>query len=387
MEKKNILVIVPSFDSGGTGTSLMNFVSLMSKDKYNISVFAITNAGVNQDYVAHHCNVIGYNPDVNAAKRDSIRSKVFSVVKSIKKALCKIGIDISPILFRYYASKIDDKNTDFVLAFQEGQATLFASYLKHGIKVAWVRSEFSRFIAMGNDVKQQARIYAKYDKIVSVSKASTNSFVSVLPQYEDKAYTLHNFINDERVIRLSKEAIEDYSKNDVFTIISIGRIDPVKRFSAIPSIVSILKKRGLRLKWFIVGGKAVEAEYANLLKEIKKYNVENDVVVTGNKKNPYPYLKMSDLLVSLSTSETFNNTLTEAKILGVPVVTTNYDCAPESISDGVEGLIVPFEKIPDAVARMIENESGVYDLIKKNLTSFKYDNHKLLDYLCNVILA
>ena len=40
MDKINILVVVPSFDSGGTGTSLMNFVSLMDKSKYNISVFA-----------------------------------------------------------------------------------------------------------------------------------------------------------------------------------------------------------------------------------------------------------------------------------------------------------------------------------------------------------
>ena len=387
MGEKNILVIVPSFNSGGTGTSLMNFVSLMDKNKYNISVFAITNAGVNRDFVAQHCRVIGYNPGVNnVSQKPSFRDKMFRIVKSIKKGLCKVGIDISPMLFKYYASRIDDPKNDFVLAFQEGQPTLFASYLRHGTKVAWVRCEFTRLIESSRSVTKYADVYAKYDRIVSVSNAAVSSFVSVLPQYKDKTFMLHNFVNDERVIKLSVEQVDDVPKSDLFTVISIGRIDPVKRISAIPSIVSKLKDKGFKLRWLIVGGNVSETEYAKLLDEIKRNHVENNVILTGNKKNPYPYLKMSHLLVSLSVSETFNNTLTEAKILGVPVVTSNYACAIESVVDGEDGLIVPFEDIPDAVARMIINEGGIYDKAHNNLAEFKYDNKELLEYLCNVIL-
>lgn len=381
------MVVVPSFDSGGTGTSLMNFVSLMDKNKYRISVFAITNAGVNRDFVAQHCRVIGYNPGaVNALNKVSWRDRAFMMVKSVKKGLCRIGIDISPLLFKYYASKIDDAKVDFVLAFQEGQATLFASYLKYGTKVAWVRCEFTRLIKSDNDIKRLSGVYAKFDKIVSVSNAAVNAFISVLPQYKDRTYTLHNFVNDERVIKLSTEQIEDVPKCDFFTVVSIGRIDPIKRFSAIPSIVSELKGKGLKLRWLIVGGNVSVAEYTKLLNEIKKNHVEDDMILTGNKKNPYPYLKMSNLLVSLSISETFNNTLTEAKILGVPIVTANYACAPESVIDGKEGLIVPFESISDAVAKMIQNDGGLYEKVHSNLAKFKYDNRELLEYLCNVIL-
>ena len=224
MDKKNILVVVPSFKSGGTITSLMNFVSLMDKNKYNIKVFAITNSGINRDYVSQFSTVIGYHSGVKEAKKDSLRDVVISIIKSVKKGLCKIGIDPSPMLFKYYASKIDDQKTDFVLAFQEGQATLFASYLKHGTKVAWVRCEFPRLIKAGNSVKSQARLYGVYDRIVSVSKASVNSFLSVLPQFTDRAFVLHNFINDERVLRLSTENVEDVEKNNIFTVISIVAI-------------------------------------------------------------------------------------------------------------------------------------------------------------------
>ena len=387
MNKQCILVIVPSFDSGGTGTSLMNFVSLMDKTRYSIRVFAITNAGVNRDFVAQHCCVVGYNPGAtNVSPRVSLRDRIFKIVKSIKKGLCRIGIDISPLLFKYYASKIDDPKNDFILAFQEGQATLFASYLKYGTKVAWVRCEFTRLIHSPKDAEKQAHLYSKYDKIVSVSHAAVNSFISVLPQFENRTYTLHNFVNDERVIRLSKESVEDVLKCDFFTVISVGRIDPIKRFSAIPSIVSELKDKGLEFRWLIVGGNVSETEYAKLLNEIRKNHVEDVVILTGNKSNPFPYLKMSNLLVSLSVSETFNNTLTEAKILGVPIVTSNYACASESVVDGEEGLIVPFEDIPDAIARMIKNENGIYDKVHSHLAEFKYNNKKLLEYLCNEIL-
>lgn len=387
MDNKNILVIVPSFDSGGTGTSLMNFVSLMDKSRYTINVFAITNAGVNRDYVAQYCRVLGYSPEsTDISKKPSFHDRVFKIVKSVKKGLCRIGIDISPLLFKYYASKVDNPKNDLVLAFQEGQATLFSSYLKYGTKVAWVRCEFTRLIKGDNDVRMLADIYSKFDKIVSVSNAAVSSFVSVLPQYKDKTYTLYNFVNDERVKRLSAEQIADVPNNDLFTIISIGRIDPVKRFSSIPSIVSELKNRGLKLRWLIVGGNVAETEYAKLLNEIKKYHVEEDVILTGNKKNPYPYLKMSNLLVSLSISETFNNTLTEAKILGIPIVTSNYACASESVADGEEGLIVPFESISDAIVRMYKNEDGIYDRVHDNLSKFRYDNKGLLEYLCNIIL-
>lgn len=387
MSKQNILVIVPSFNSGGTCTSLMNFVSLMDKEKYNISVFAITNAGLNRDFVAQHCLVIGYNSGVaDAPRKMSLRDRVFAIVKCIKKGLCKVGVDISPLLFKYYALKIDDPNTDFVLAFQEGQATLFASYLMHGKKIAWVRCEFERFIELGNDVMKQALLYSKYDKIVSVSNAAVNSFVTVFPQYKDKTYTLPNFVNEERVIRMSSEPISDIEVSDIFTVISVGRLDPVKRFSAIPKIVSALKERGLKLRWLIVGGNQTGDEKEKIESEIVKYKVQAEVVMTGNKRNPYPYLKMSNLLVSLSISETFNNTLTEAKILGVPVVTSNYACAPESIEDGEEGLIVSFDEIPNALTRMIQNESGIYDKVRNTLSGFKYDNRELLEYLCNEIL-
>lgn len=386
MQKSNVLIVVPSFDSGGTVTSLINFVTLVDKKRYQINVFAITNSGVNKKYIADHCTIIGDTKTTvfGSTFKDVLRAKIMATVKCIKKGVKKIGVDISPILFRYYAHKLDKANYDFVIAFQEAQATLFCSYFRHGFKIAWVRSEYSRFIKSVGD--RYSKVYEKYDRIVSVSKASMDSFLGILPQYQNIAIVQYNFLNDSRIITLSNEEIDDFGDSSIFTIVSVGRIDPVKRFSEIPRITRSLLEKGLQFRWIIIGGVAVKSEYLLLKQKLVEYKTPN-VILLGNKSNPYPYIKKSNLLVSLSISETFNNTLTEAKILGIPVVTTDYPCAFESIKNEEEGIISDFNSLPKNIERMLNDEEGIYQHVRRHLSNYKYNKEELLQNLYDRILV
>jgi len=370
-------------------SSLINFVSLVNKEKFHISVFAITPSGPNKKFIEEYCTIIGNKDEKTDNKKVSVKSQarniVLSSVKAIKKVFERVGVDISPMLFKRYAKRLDKGNYDFVLAFQEGQATLFGSFFKHGTKIAWVRCEYTRYIK-GEGSKYNT-CYEKYDKIVSVSKAALSSFLSVLPQHSDRAYVQYNFLNDRRILDLSRETVNDLWDNNLFTIVSLGRIDPVKRVSEIPRLCKELKDSGLLFRWVIIGGVAVKEEYERLVDNIENYSVQGDVLLLGNRPNPYPYLKNSNLLVSLSTSETFNNTLTEAKILGVPVVTTDYPCAYESIDNKREGIISSFEDVATAIADMINDNSHLYSTIKDNLSPFKYDKDSLLRHLYANVLC
>ena len=72
------------------------------------------------------------------------------------------------------------------------------------------------------------------------------------------------------------------------------------------------------------------------------------------------------MLVCLSSSETFNYTIAEAKAIGVPVVSTDFPCAFEFIEHEKNGLILPIEKIADGIKRMLEDDK-LYSGIQKNL--------------------
>lgn len=383
---KKILIITPSFNSGGTTTSLMNISSSIDKSKYEIWVYPINNEGPNRDYIAQHCHIIGADVSKSshpATISDRLRRQLFWFVKKLKKRLEFLGIDIAPLVFRTVAHKLDAGNYDFVVAFQEGLATRFCSYFKHGKKIAWVRAEYGRYLSLSG-VKPEAKLYGKYDTIVNVSQAAAENFLSYLPMYRQKTHVLYNVINADRVLSMSSDAVDDITF-DTFTIVSVGRIDPVKRFSEIPRIASALSEKGLHFKWLIIGGVASEDELKSIKDGLAAYHQEENVFLLGRRANPYPYMKKSNLLVCLSSSETFNNTLTEAKILGVPVVTTDFACACESIREGFDGFILPIDNIQDKIAEMIGNKD-IYDTIRKNLSNYKHSNAETFDKLYSVIL-
>ena len=76
-------------------------------------------------------------------------------------------------------------------------------------------------------------------------------------------------------------------------------------------------------------------EYEEELKElIAQNNLEDSFILLGKKTNPYPYMKACDLYVQPSRYEGKAVTVTEAKILGKPILITNYPTARSQIEDG-----------------------------------------------------
>lgn len=383
-----LLIIIPSFRNGGTITSLKNIVTSIDLTKHQIDIFAITNTGPNRDFIANYVNVLSLyldNEIERTSLKVSIKKLIFKLVKSVKKALEKISIDISPFAFRTVVRKLEKYNYDLVIAFQEGQATKFVSYFEKTRKIAWVRCDYKNMLRIAK-MKPQHNLYYKINKIVCVSEYTKNIFVSLLPETSSKAIPLHNLISDKIIIEMSNDLSEmDYNfRFDGFKIVSLGRIDPVKRFSSIPNIVNDLKNRGLNFRWYIIGG-GVGPEKELLKNNIYEYTVHEELLLLGEKNNPYPYIREADLLVSTSLSEACPNVINEAKILGTPIVATDFGSVYEFIEDNVNGLISPIETIADKIEQMISNEI-VYNRIKNNISQFKYKNDEILDVWYNEIL-
>lgn len=281
--------------------------------------------------------------------------------------LTKLGYDPSEIVFKKMAKSLSGRY-DVVIAFQEGQATKMAQYISAQQKIAWVHCMYNRFKSMGNETDIDA--YNRYDKIVCVSHTAAKDMINCEPQWREKIHVVYNAVDTTRVNEKAAEGIE-FEKE--INLVSIGRIDPVKRFSFIPGIASQLKKMGLDFNWWVIGGVAVQDEYDKLLREIKQLNVDDYVHLLGPLSNPYPYIKSSDLLVCLSSSETFNYTIAEAKAIGVPVVTSDFPCALEFVEHERTGLIMPIDKMADGIKRILEDKI-LYSDIHTHLISNRNQN-------------
>ena len=64
-------------------------------------------------------------------------------------------------------------------------------------------------------------------------------------------------------------------------------------------------------------------ETKNYEELIKKYNLENEIILLGRKKNPYPYLKLADCTILTSDYEGCPVVFVESMVLNKPVITTD----------------------------------------------------------------
>ena len=81
---------------------------------------------------------------------------------------------------------------------------------------------------------------------------------------------------------------------------------------------------------------AIRAFYQYLIKENQ---LEDSFILLGKKINPYPYIKVCDLYVQPSRYEGKAVTVSEAKVLGKPILLTNYDTAHSQLEHNVDGYI------------------------------------------------
>lgn len=379
---KKILFVLPSLQNGGTVTTLKNTLPYIDRKKCHIDVFPITNSGPNYEYISKYANILGTHvgdTDTLDFKR-RLKSEVFRIVKGLKKVLCRMGYDPSSAIFKRVVEKLQKNGYDEVIAFQEVQATRMVRFFSQVHKVAWIHSDYSKLpkSRIKEDIK--LKIYDSYDKIVCVSEFTRKQFINTVPDTSDKTVALHNIISSETIKECSHEEIDDiqFTSSKGLRFVSLGRLHPVKRFSAIPGIARRLKEKGLSFCWFIIGGDDSDKELIE--RNIGRYDVADCVILLGNKNNPYPYIKNADALVCTSLSEACPNVLNEAKILGTPIVSTNFGSVVEMMNDGVEGLIAPLEQLDEAINRLF-SEDGLYKTIKGNITNYRYDNIKILERL------
>ena len=201
------------------------------------------------------------------------------------------------------------------------------------------------------------------DGIICVSDV-----VKEMLNVEKEAIVIHNFI-PENIKLLSNEKIEENLLNDKekLKLVTVSRLSKGKGFERVEILAKMLKENNINFEYVIVGkGREKEAE---IKENLAKYQ---EIKFVGYKENPYPYIKKSDYLVQLSDFETWGNVISEAKILGTPVIVTSFKTAYEQVEDDVNGVIVDLEDTDFSkyLKRIIENKVKYKNCLKK----FVYNN-------------
>jgi glycosyltransferase involved in cell wall biosynthesis len=389
MKMKRIIFVITSFRHGGINKSLENLLSLIDTEKYEVDIFAMEHYGPYKEMLPNSTilpeekwlsGLLSHYTDTSGLFRlRSLATKILRIIGS------KFNFDFTNTLFRIKANNLNkQKKYDVVIAFSEGSPTAFLSHVNHKNKIAWIHCDYNSYMKLNNNPDED-KVYKTFKSIVCVSDYTKDEFCRKLPQYERNTFSLHNVLNLFDIELKSNTPVEDarFVKND-FTILTIGSFYPIKRLSFIPDIANELIKRGCSFKWYIIANVNNIEEYNRFNNLIFENGLEKIVVFLGEKKNPYPFLKKSDLFVSLSQTEACPYVINESKALKIPIVCTDFLSAPEFVEDGFIGFIAPIEKIADKIELLIKNDHE-YKRLKINSNKNKYDNALLMSKFYNII--
>jgi glycosyltransferase involved in cell wall biosynthesis len=140
-----------------------------------------------------------------------------------------------------------------------------------------------------------------------------------------------------------------------FRILTVGRLHYQKGYDITIPVLSMLRKRGYPVRWYVLGDGPQRKEVE---KWIKDAGAEEDFVLLGAVSNPYPYIKQCDLYVHATRYEGKSIAIEEAQVLGKAVIASDCPGNREQIQDKKNGLLVPLEKekIAEAIIGLYENE-------------------------------
>lgn len=320
--KKKILFFHFDLQGGGAEKVLTNLLNNLSPEKYDITLQTLFGVGPNlkaiPQYVHFKC-----------------------LFKREFRGFSKFMKLFSPT----FLHKLIVRDTyDIEIGYMENSPTRIISGCtrKETKKIAWVHTTFDDFDACTQSFRnfeEVLRSYKSFDKIVFVSEQAKKVFEKKMPQISTPKSVLHNVNNIKKIIELSKENCPISLNDNVVNICSVGRLIPVKGYDRLLRILKLLHDDPTVpvFNFYFLGKGAIESDLKELSKKLK---LENVVSFLGYDENPYRYVSKMDLFVCSSYKEGYSTAVSEAIVLGVPVVTTECSGMKEILNDGQYGLIV-----------------------------------------------
>lgn len=334
--KKRILFVVESLSGGGAEKVLTTILNNLDYSKFEVGLLSLVDTGVNKDSIP---SCVKYYSCLSDSKNNKLWYKI------------KYYLIYKLLPLRFVYSWLIPDEYDIEIAFIEGFATKLIAKSNKTRKIAWVHIDLALFpwtIKQGiyKNRKEEIDTYKKFETIIAVSETVGTNFKNT---YGLDCDVIYNPIDSEDIIRKSKAECE-LNKTNKVRIISVGRLVYQKCFGRLIRSFKRLIDDGLDVELIILGEGEEKKELQRLISDL---NLENKIHLYGFKKNPYSWMKQSDVFVCSSLYEGFSLVIAEAMVLGLPIVSTNCSGPNELLDFGKYGLLVD------------NSEDALYQGIKK----------------------
>lgn len=287
---------------------------------------------------------------------------------------------IERVLINYLEKLSKEPELDITLIIKQNipEDNVFLPEVPKNIKIVYVKSE--------EMCRRTDKLRKNKKNIISRLQYQWALFYEriVMKQWVKSFFEENNFdiVIDFDIIKAKAEDYSDITledekllKNDFF--IAVSRLVGVKNRVGLVEIYGELKKKGIKKKLYILG----EGEdRPNIERKIKELNLEEDVLLLGQKKNPFPYMKAAKMFLHTSRGEGLPTVFIESMLCDTIVVA--YDCPTgprEILEDGKAGGLVPlgnqktFEEVILNILSDKELEKSIKSEMYKKMDEFNYE--------------
>ncbi|RZJ29950.1 MAG: glycosyltransferase [Flavobacterium sp.] len=379
--KKKLLFVIPSLDAGGAEKSLVNLLGVIDLEQYEVDVVLFNKSGIFLDML----------PDAVSVDEIAGTYRIFSqgIIPSVVQLMLRLNFwaALNRIVFaaknkayknkavgeqqswKHVSSSIKplEKKYDAAIGYLEKSSIYFVvDKVNAAKKIGWIHTNYSN---SGMDAGFDAPYFAKLDNIVTVSDECAASLESAFPSEKKKISIIHNIVSSEIIFRLAQSGKATELSEGKINIISVGRLSPEKGFALAVETCATLMKKGIDAYWFLIGE---GSEMPMLKAKIAELGLQDRFHLIGAKPNPYPYVAKASVYVQPSQYEGKSMAIDEAKILGKPLVVTNFSTVKDQIKDGENGLVS--EMNPESLANAIIKITTDEILRKRLVENLKSEN-------------
>lgn len=328
MSKRKVLFLIESLAGGGAEKVLTTLVQHIDKVKFDVTVCAISGGGKYE-------SVVRENVKYHAILNEPVNSTVFNgLIYKLKHHLVYQWLPLSWV-YRLFVPL----GNDVEVAYVEGFTTklLSCSTNKAARKYAWVHCNMAMdhwTESLFRTLAEEVHVYNRYNKVFCVSNTAVTGFRNTFAGVAVNIATLYNPINSQEIKNMAQEKKHMEHKKPL--LVTVGRLEHQKGYDRLVRIAKRLVDEGYTFELWILGVGSQEEE---LKQYIRENHLEECVKLLGFHTNPYKYIVQGDLFVCSSRSEGYSTAVTEALILGLPVITTECSGMAELLKNGECGII------------------------------------------------
>lgn len=389
--KKNILIYPGNLSLvNGISKSFINFADAIDKEKYKINILVDIDHIKNMKdtsiydklYQDGHSIIIMFGDMIGTQEEFWALNKFYKEYYFYNKKQKEL---VSRLMKREITRIIGNAKIDTVINFDSGYTIknlLFTSNVNAKNKLLVLHSDMVEEMNVRFPyLEMSLNVYKDFDKIICVSnnimeinKEKICEKYSVSMNKFDVIGNIQNYkdIIEKSVQPLEVEDDEKYFEADKI-FITVGRLSPEKNHKTLINAFAQLMQnnKNQRLRLLIIGDGPMRTHTNSLIKSL---GLEKNVILIGQRMNPYNYLKRADCFVFTSLHEGQGIVLLEALILEKPIITTNIPTSIEIVNN-YGGLLV--EQNQESVFIGMEQYLNNSVEISNNFNPIEYNQQAL----------